>query len=101
MKAMKSMKEKSYHLAIVDPPYGIGLDMINGSGAAGKNFPQANGKKYPSIHKNKDWNDSIPKENYFKSLHLVTENQIIWGCNYYASYITSKGRIFHDKETDF
>lgn len=80
MDMMKEFEDNHFELAIVDPPYGIGLKNITETGAAGKNFPQANGKRYPSIHKHKPWNDSTPSPEYFNELHRVSRNQIIWGC---------------------
>lgn len=86
MALMARYPDKYFELAIVDPPYGIGLDMINSLGSN------------QSIHKEKDWNDFIPKEEYFNELFRVSKHQIIWGCNYYAKYIPHVGRIVHDKQ---
>lgn len=83
---MATVPDKYFDLAIVDPPYGIGLDF---------QFKNGFGK---SIHKEKKWNDSIPDEKYFEELHRISQNQIIWGCNYYAKCIPAVGRIIHDKQ---
>lgn len=95
MEAMKEMPEKSFDLAIVDPPYGLGLSM-----SIGCDFNKRGHRKNESIvkHKKKDWNNSIPSAKYFKELHRVSKHQIIWGCNYYAKYIKGVGRIVHDKQ---
>ncbi len=92
---MASMPDNSFDLAIVDPPYGIGLSM-----SIGCDFKNRNGRKNESIvkHEMKSWNDKTPDPEYFKELHRVTKNQIIWGCNYYAQHIPAVGRIFHDKQ---
>lgn len=76
------MPDKCFDLAIVDPPYGIG------------NFNQALSRK---IHKKIEWNNDIPKEEYFKQLKRVSKNRIIWGANYYAKFVDDVGRIIHDK----
>jgi site-specific DNA-methyltransferase (adenine-specific) len=85
MIVMRDMPDKAFDLAIVDPPYGIGLEMIYSNGA------------HNNIHKEKQWNGHIPTEEYFVELHRVSKHQIIWGCNYYAKYIPAVGRIVHDK----
>ena len=77
---MKRFPDNYFELAIVDPPYGIG---------------DFNSSK--SNHKKIDWNDGIPTKEYFDELYRVSENQIIWGANYYQNNIKSVGRIVHDK----
>jgi site-specific DNA-methyltransferase (adenine-specific) len=85
MALMARYPDGYFDLAIVDPPYGIGLSMVTKHGS------------FDSIHENKQWNNHIPSADYFKELHRVSKNQIIWGCNYYAQYISVVGRIVHDK----
>ena len=80
MELMKRYPDNYFELAIVDPPYGIG---------------DFNSSK--STHKKIDWNDGIPTKEYFDELYRVSENQIIWGANYYQNNIKSVGRIVHDK----
>lgn len=89
MEFMAKVPDKFYRLAIVDPPYGIGLDF---------QFKSGYGK---SIHTEKDWNNHTPNKEYFDELHRISINQIIWGCNYYAKYIPAVGRIIHDKQMNF
>jgi site-specific DNA-methyltransferase (adenine-specific) len=96
MDGMAQFPDKYFDLAVVDPPYGIGLDMIF-NGAHGKE-QGGKEKKYMSyIHEKKEWNNVIPNEEYFIELYRVSKNQIIWGCNYYAKFIPAVGRIIHDK----
>ena len=98
MEAMKGMDKNQYDLAIVDPPYGIGLDMIF-NGAHGDVQKKKGGKKYQSqIHKRSKWNNAIPPAEYFELLESTSLNKIIWGCNYYAKHINAVGRIYHDKQ---
>lgn len=94
MEYMKTVPDKHFDLAIVDPPYGLGLDMVT---KVDSNARQ--GRKNGSVlkHESKEWNDYIPSEEYFTELHRVSKDQIIWGCNYYAKYIPAVGRIVHDK----
>jgi site-specific DNA-methyltransferase (adenine-specific) len=82
MLLMARYPDKYFDLAIVDPPYGIG------------DFRNTLAKKH---HKKIDWNNEIPKKEYFDELKRVSKNQIIWGANYYSKYIDSVGRIVHDK----
>jgi site-specific DNA-methyltransferase (adenine-specific) len=82
MLLMAGYPDKYFDLAIVDPPYGIG------------DFRNTLAKKH---HKKIDWNNEIPKKEYFDELKRVSKNQIIWGANYYSKYIDSVGRIVHDK----
>jgi len=69
MEFMKTIPDNYYELAIVDPPYGVG---INSSGRLGH---------YGG--KGKTWDSSIPDESYFKELKRISVNQIIWGGNYF------------------
>ena len=72
MVGMARYPDNYFDLAIVDPPYGIG-DKFKG-GASGKmNFNEII---------NKAW-DTAPSADYFKELFRVSENQIIWGGNYF------------------
>jgi site-specific DNA-methyltransferase (adenine-specific) len=76
--AMKQMKDNEYDLAIVDPPYGIqqhqGIQM---------------GKWSRNIHTKKDWDNSIPSQEYFNELFRISKNQIIWGGNYFIDYLSN------------
>jgi site-specific DNA-methyltransferase (adenine-specific) len=69
MELMARYPDKYFHLAIVDPPYGID---INSSGRLGH---------YGG--KGKKWDISIPNQEYFNQLKRVSKNQIIWGGNYF------------------
>lgn len=67
MEAMKQMPDKAFELAIVDPPYGIGISS----------------NPVRQAHTKKDWDDSTPKQTYFSELMRVSKDQIIWGGNYF------------------
>lgn len=83
---MRSCTEKQFDLAIVDPPYGIEINMNMGRRA---------GKR--KMHNDKSWDSSIPDDVYFDELFRVSKNQIIWGGNYFPLPLT-KSWIFWDKE---
>ena len=67
MEYMKRYGDKHFSLAIVDPPYGIGISS----------------NPVRQAHAKKDWDKSIPNSDYFAELKRVSENQIIWGGNYF------------------
>ena len=69
MEYMKTLPDKAFELAIVDPPYGID---INSSGRLGH---------YGG--KGKTWDSQTPDNAYFKELFRISQNQIIWGGNYF------------------
>lgn len=68
MEGMKQFPDKYFELAIVDPPYGININMNMGR--------RKNERKK---HIEKDWDNSTPKKEYFEELFRVSQNQIIWG----------------------
>lgn len=94
MQGMKEFPDKYFDLAIVDPPYGIGVNkMTLGS------------RKQKLYRGSDDWDEHIPDADYFKELFRVSKNQVIWGGNYFIQYLRPKmGWIFWDKingETDY
>jgi site-specific DNA-methyltransferase (adenine-specific) len=86
MVAMKEIPDKYFELAIVDPPYGIKINM---------NMGRRKGKRPDHVVKN--WDDAPPDGEYFDELFRVSQNQIIWGGNYFELPIT-KSWIFWDKQ---
>ena len=73
MALMERYPDNYFDLAIVDPEYGIGIS----------NNP------IRQKHKKKSWDNTIPKEEYFKELFRVSKNQIIWGGNYFIDYLNN------------
>lgn len=69
MEYMKSLPDNAFELAIVDPPYGIG---INKSGRLGHYGGSG-----------KSWDAVVPSQEYFDELKRVSINQIVWGGNYF------------------
>lgn len=98
MNFMKDKPDGFYDLAIVDPPYGIGED-------GGRNRPrdvvQKNGSTLytkPTGHKKGNWDNKTPDATYFDELFRVSNNQIVWGVNYFTPiFWFTAGRIFWDK----
>jgi site-specific DNA-methyltransferase (adenine-specific) len=86
LQAMRKMDTDQYDLAIVDPPYfsDYGKQNYTGSSTCKKGIPR-------QTKKIKHW--KVPGKEYFLELERISKNTIIWGCNYYAKYITSPGRV--------
>lgn len=77
---MKDIPDKFFELAIVDPPYGIGMD-------GGNKFTRgktglASQPKYKPFG-----DDNCPEEEYWKNLFRISKNQIVWGANHFISKI--------------
>lgn len=79
---MKKCSDKQYDLAIVDPPYGLGID-------GQKKQLCKNTKHNRKEHIFKNWDNSIPTKEYFDELFRISKNQIIWGANYFVKYINN------------
>jgi len=72
MELMDRYPDKWFDLAIVDPPYGIGMDGGNVGYKGFNNFAK------------KVWDKTIPLDSYFHELFRVSKNQIVWGGNYFG-----------------
>jgi site-specific DNA-methyltransferase (adenine-specific) len=82
MEFMASLPDKAFDLAIVDPPYGIGIAS----------------NPVRQMHTKKQWDNATPSEDYFKELKRVSEHQIIWGGNYFIDYLgNTQGFLIWDK----
>jgi len=73
MEYMAGCKEKQFDLAVPDPGYGNG---------EGKSKNETRGK-FAKAKTYKKYDDKRPDNNYFKELFRMTNNQIIWGGNYF------------------
>jgi site-specific DNA-methyltransferase (adenine-specific) len=85
---MKQCEDKQFDLAIVDPPYGIGMD--------------GNNNWSGSKHEVKDWDNDAPSKEYFYELMRISKNQIVWGANHFISRMPydSKCWLIWDKKND-
>jgi len=96
MALMARYPDKYFELAIVDPPYGIGMPkQSNLKGYNGRlslderlqknrlNTGSWKLKNRTLNISNCDWDNSIPNDEYFVELKRVSKNQIIWGGNYF------------------
>ena len=78
MELMSRYPDNHFELAIVDPPYGISVNVSMG---------RRKGDKKSKYHKFAGEDSCIPSEDYFKELFRVSKNQIIWGGNYMTEYL--------------
>ena len=91
MDGMKEFPDKYFELAIVDPPYGIGIDGQKESISTNRFH-----------HDFKGWDTAIPDKEYFIELFRVSENQIIWGGNYMVENLkNSRCWLIWDKIQEF
>ena len=67
MDFMKEIPDNYFELCICDPPYGIGISS----------------NPVRQMHEKKVWDKTIPTDEYFSELFRVSQNQIIWGGNYF------------------
>lgn len=79
MEFMRTLPDKAFDLAIVDPPYGIGAGSVS--------FKNGTSKTVKNYYKTNDWDLQRPDINYFKELMRVSVNSIIWGGNYFSDYL--------------
>ena len=88
MEYMAKQPDNAFNLAIVDPPYGLGID----GGNIGKS------QKYVR----KSWDSHAPPAEYFNELLRVSENQIIWGANHMMANLgrSSSCWVVWDKKND-
>ena len=97
MELMREYPDKHFDLAIVDPPYGIGMD--NQKVRTKPNRPNSYKRANEHQYQGGGWDNTAPDSEYFNSLYRVSKNQIIWGANYFCQHIPSgKGWIYWDKQ---
>ena len=90
MAAMARTKDRQYDLAIVDPPYGIGDKLLLG-GHTGT-------VKFHEQYVLNQWDNVTPDADYFRELFRVSQNQIVWGANYFLNHLPpTRGIISWDK----
>jgi len=99
MEYMKGCADKYFDLAVVDPPYGIGLFTMTFARTHERKYgyAAANRRDY---RKQSEW-DVKPGKEYFDELFRVSKKQIIWGGNYFSNILyPSKSFLVWDKRCD-
>lgn len=87
LEALHQMPDKSFSIAIADPPYGIDI-------CSSGRLMREKGRKY------KPWDKEAPSAEFFNELLRVSENVVIFGANHFIDRvpINSKCWIVWDKE---
>ena len=97
MDLMARYEDNYFDLAIVDPPYGIGLD---GDISIKKPDRPSTWNKEDKYTR-KDWDRETPSDEYWIELFRVSKNQIVWGGNYFTDNLPiSRCWVFWDKMFD-
>ena len=85
MDVMKTFPDGYFDLAIVDPPYGIGIV---------SQFKKTTESKRSMMRgmngiNGSEWDSAPPDGQYFAELRRVSKHQIIWGGNYFLDHLTA------------
>ena len=91
MDIMKDIPDGFFELGLIDPEYGIGMD--------GQKLSICKNLKHNrKNHIRKDWDNKIPDKKYFDELVRISQNQIIWGGNYFTEHLyPTKAWVIWDK----
>jgi len=92
IEGMKQYPDKYFQLAIVDPPYGLGK-RLSQRGGKHKNSP------FAVLYENSSqWDNNTPSADYWGELFRVSENQVVFGANYFLEYLpNTRGFVCWDK----
>ena len=91
MELLRQTPDNYYSLALVDPPYGIGVSQTT--------HHQNNTIDKITNYTPKEWDNNIPTSEYWNELFRVSKNQFVWGGNYFTKYLKpTKDWIIWDKE---
>jgi site-specific DNA-methyltransferase (adenine-specific) len=83
MELMAQYPDKYFELAIVDPPYGINIVTQFKKTTESKSSMMRGMKGVTGS----EWDDDVPSGKYFEELRRVSNNQIIWGGNYFLDHL--------------
>ena len=89
MELMSQYPDKYFDLAIVDPPYGIGMSGGNVGYKGNNNLAR------------KEWDKEPPPPEYFAEMMRVSKNWIVWGANYFSSMWPTRSFVLWNKGAGF
>ena len=84
MNHLPEFKDNHFDLALIDPPYGLGVAEKFGK-QSGEQYGRAAAPK--STYTIKQWDKKPPDNHYFRNLLRVSKNQIVWGANHFISQL--------------
>ena len=98
MDYMRDLPDNAFELAIVDPPYGIGMH----GGQTWTRQPKGlKSHTRPLKHIKKEWDKARPAKDYWLELERVSKNRIVWGANYFTEHLpASMGWVYWGKMED-
>lgn len=97
MEYMRTLPDKAFDLAVVDPPYGIGVMSMNYTKSGAVRTHGHCAAKKRDYRRQSEW-DIKPEKEYFDELFRVSKRKIIWGGNYFSDMLPpSKSFIVWDK----
>jgi site-specific DNA-methyltransferase (adenine-specific) len=82
MQLMKRYPDKWFDLAVIDPPYGININVSIG---------RRKGDKKSNYHKFAGNDKQTPEIDFFEELLRISKHQIIWGANYMIQTMSAAG----------
>lgn len=88
MEFMRTVPDKYFDLAIVDPPYNIASQQKRGVGS-----------RIDASGKMNQWNNTTPSPEYFEDLFRVSKGQIIWGANNYILPVSEYFCVWNKHQT--
>jgi len=89
MDLMREYPDKHFDLAIVDPPYGIGMSGGNVGYKGNNDLPR------------KEWDKEPPPPEYFAEMMRVSKNWIVWGANYFLPMWPTRSFVLWNKGAGF
>ncbi len=84
---MEQLPDNYFDLGLFDPPYGISTTKQS-----------MDGREINKRDKDKSWDAEPPSDEYFKEIHRVCRDYIVFGGNYFHQLWPSKGFIIWDKK---
>jgi len=86
MEYMRTVPDKYFDIALVDPPYGIDVTKMN-----------MGGRKTVKKDSSKSWDSCAPTDEYFLELFRISKRQVIWGGGNYFKLPCSQYFAIWDK----